>query len=319
MAKFITDRILTVTKDTKASLKDAKGSEIRSLDDILAEIGRKNQQVKTAAAKAEVKTAEAKPEVKTAEVKAPEVKTAQMAPAVPAAAPAAPAAMPAPVKPKTSKDLGAPAGAKPGTEVEQAATRVDLPGAPGDTLKLTPQEATVDIEQKKMTGERPGYEPVKGKGWSQVANPEARAVGREKFHDINAPKVRHIPQAPGIQESRPLAAETKGKELKVAKSIDFRDWAAEDVVKAWGQHGSIEKCAKNVANLSNDPVTYCSLLKVASQEAAKVIKTATAQKVQKTAKFEKLSKLTDEKKAWLRSFWSKLYPASYVDAMLEDY
>ena len=267
MAKFITDRILTVTKDTKASLKDAKGVELRSLDDILAEIGRKNQQVKTAAAKAEVKTAAP---IGTFPAKPAAPAAAPVAPAGNPTAPAAPAA-PAPTKMKSSTDLS-----KPGVEMAASAP-VDLKA---DPLKAAPKAL---VPEKK----------------------------------VMAPPAK--PAMPAIRPPLPIAAETKGKEIKVAKSIDFRDWAAEDVVKAWGQHGSLEKCAQNVAKLSSDPVTYCSLLKVASQEATKVIKTATAAKVQKTAKFEKLSKLTDEKKAWLRSFWSKLYPAPYVDAMLEDY
>ena len=289
MAKFITDRILTVTKDTNASLKDAKGSEMRSLDDILAEIGKKNQvkTAATAAAKAEVKTA-AKEEVKTAAPIAP-IPAAKpgippVAPAAPAAVPATPAAAvnptapaaPAPTKMMSSNDLGKKA---PG--VEQAAAGAPVEADPLkakiDPLKVDPLKA--DLLKKNIV-----------------------------------PSIK-----PAVPAPLPIAAETTGKQLKVSKSIDFRDWAAEDVVKAWGQHGSIEKCASNVAKLSNDPMTYCSLLKVASAEATKVIKTAAATKAVKTAKFEKLSKLTDEKKAWLRSFWSKLYPSSYVDAMLEDY
>jgi len=114
--------------------------------------------------------------------------------------------------------------------------------------------------------------------------------------------------------------------LKVAKSLDFRGWEAEDIVKAWAQHGNLEKCCSNVKGKVNDEKTYCGLLQVASNEAGKIIKQAAAEKqekvaskVEKTARFKKLAKLTEEERAALAEYWGKLYGDAYVKAMLEDY
>jgi hypothetical protein len=118
------------------------------------------------------------------------------------------------------------------------------------------------------------------------------------------------------------------KTLKVAKQIDFRNWEAEDVVKAWGQHGSLENCVKNVAKETDDPKTYCGLLQVASQVAGEIIvKKAKAKKPEKKATSEKqpkgawkkLAKLTEKEKSMLEQYWRKLYGDKYVDSLLADY
>lgn len=117
-------------------------------------------------------------------------------------------------------------------------------------------------------------------------------------------------------------ASNKNVALKIAKKLDFRGWSAEDVVKAWGQHGSMPQCVKNVGSEANDAKTYCALLQVASSEASKVIKTAAAEKPAKTASknlFVKISKLDETDKALLSKYFSRIYGKAYVDALLGDY
>lgn len=117
------------------------------------------------------------------------------------------------------------------------------------------------------------------------------------------------------------------KTLKIAKSLDFRGWEAEDVVKAWDQHSSLEGCIKNVTGHADDPKMYCGLLQVASQMAKDtLVKKANAQKKHKKAEKSKskgvwkvLAKLTDKERSMLDEYWRKLYGDYYVDAMLADY
>lgn len=129
-------------------------------------------------------------------------------------------------------------------------------------------------------------------------------------------------------------ASAKPVVLKMASSIDFREWQAEDVVKAWKQHGSVEACIKNVGNDTDNPKMYCGLLQTASQlasekltkqaasekakkEAAK--KEAAAKDSQKRGAWKVLAKLTDKERSMLDKYWRKLYGDYYVDAMLNDY
>ena len=117
-------------------------------------------------------------------------------------------------------------------------------------------------------------------------------------------------------------ASSEKKTLKMASSLDFRKWAGEDVVRAWGQHGSHEKCVANVKDLVNEPVLYCKLLQVASGTAASIIKTANAKKAEKTSPkgvFKKLAKLSDEEAAFLKGYWRDLYGDAYVESMMKDY
>jgi hypothetical protein len=113
--------------------------------------------------------------------------------------------------------------------------------------------------------------------------------------------------------------------LKVASSLDFRSWEATDVVRAWEQHGSFQKCCKNVAGKANDPRAYCGLLQVASTEASRIVKTAKLNAQKKTAnsekpqgRFQKLAKLSEKDRNLLASYWEKLFGPAYVKAMLED-
>lgn len=126
---------------------------------------------------------------------------------------------------------------------------------------------------------------------------------------------------------------SSGKTLKIAKSCDFRSWTAEDVVKAWDQHGSVEKCAKNVKDDVSNPKMYCGLLQVASQVAKetiekranakqgspKVAKKPEKSKVAQKGVWKKLAKLTEKEKKMLGGYYRKLYGDKYVDSLLRDY
>jgi hypothetical protein len=129
------------------------------------------------------------------------------------------------------------------------------------------------------------------------------------------------------KEEKACVSENK-KTLKVAKQIDFRNWEAQDVVKAWEQHGSLANCVKNVGSDTSDPKTYCGLLQVASQVAGDIlVKKAKAKKPAKKAATEKptkgawkkLAKLTEKERTMLEQYWRKLYGDKYVDSLLTDY
>jgi hypothetical protein len=108
---------------------------------------------------------------------------------------------------------------------------------------------------------------------------------------------------------------------KWAKSLDFRQWEATDVVRAWEQHGGTEKCASNVKGKVSDPKVYCELLKTASEQAGKMIKAAESKgkAEKKGGVFKKIAKLTDDEKSWLADYYRELYGEDYVSAMLADY
>lgn len=117
------------------------------------------------------------------------------------------------------------------------------------------------------------------------------------------------------------------KTLKIAKKLDFRPWSSNEIVAAWGQHGSMDKCVVNVQGKTSDPLTYCGLLQIASTEASKMIKAASvaAPKTQasvaapKPPQFKKIAKMTEKEKSFLSEYYSKLYGQEYVSALLEKY
>jgi hypothetical protein len=119
--------------------------------------------------------------------------------------------------------------------------------------------------------------------------------------------------------SNKAASIVSPRTIKMSKSLDFRGWEAEDVVKAWGQHGSHEKCVANVKKLVNEPATYCKLLHVASNKAASIVKTAAVKKASPKGVFKKLAKLSDEETAFLKKYWTELYGSEYVESMMKDY
>ena len=120
-------------------------------------------------------------------------------------------------------------------------------------------------------------------------------------------------------EKKEEKASASPRTIKMAKSLDFRGWEAEDVVKAWGQHGSHEKCVANVKKLVNEPATYCKLLHVASNKAASIVKTAAVKKASPKGVFKKLAKLSDEETSFLKKYWTELYGSEYVESMMKDY
>jgi hypothetical protein len=128
----------------------------------------------------------------------------------------------------------------------------------------------------------------------------------------------------------PATAAKKGVTLKVAKKHDFRDWEAEDVVKAWGRHGDMKTCVAAMKGQASDPQLYCGLLRTAGDMAMRVVKRAAAEaaKEEKTAgkegeakraTFRKLAKLTGKDLQLLRQYWANLYGEDYVTAMLGEY
>lgn len=121
------------------------------------------------------------------------------------------------------------------------------------------------------------------------------------------------------KDKKDKKASASPRTIKMAKSLDFRGWEAEDVVKAWGQHGSHEKCVANVKKLVNEPATYCKLLHVASNKAASIVKTAAVKKASPKGVFKKLAKLSDEETSFLKKYWTELYGSEYVESMMKDY
>ena len=110
--------------------------------------------------------------------------------------------------------------------------------------------------------------------------------------------------------------------LKMAKKADFRNWAAESIIKAWAGCKDVKGCVAKVQGHVSDPNLYCGLLQIASAEAEKMVKAAKTDKseVKVAAKgFEKLAKLSKEQLSLLRDYFTPLYGEKYVDSLLGDY
>lgn len=121
--------------------------------------------------------------------------------------------------------------------------------------------------------------------------------------------------------------------LKVAKKDDFRQWTAEDVVKAWDNYGNMKACVASTKDRISNPDIWCGLLRVASTEAGKILKAASQKnkKQKKQAKkqeeapkeskvaFRKIAKLPKKDLQLLRGYWARLYGEDYVAAMLDEY
>jgi hypothetical protein len=137
----------------------------------------------------------------------------------------------------------------------------------------------------------------------------------------------------GEKKDNPFAKKEKDEEpeekeaavkLKMTKSLDFREFPAEKVVAQWKQAGGdMAKCVAAVKGKTNDPQTYCGLLRVAAMTAGKVVKVAAAKNAKvaatKSPAFKKLAKLTESERTELFSYWKELYGEGYAKAMLEDY
>jgi hypothetical protein len=128
-------------------------------------------------------------------------------------------------------------------------------------------------------------------------------------------------------EAPPKQAKKEAMVLKIAKSLDFRKFEPEEVVKAWGQHGTMDKCVANVKGKTNDPKTYCSLLALANKQSLERVKTSVKTEPKVTASkaeamkpfFKKIAKLTAEEKSFLSKYFAKIYGQPFVDALLTNY
>lgn len=206
-------------------------------------------------------------------------------------------------------------------QVKTAGSETNVKTATADAVKDSePTEATTEVKVEvgsDLKKEAAGIENIP---------PEKRAkpFGKDSEEDGEAE------EAKCAEEGKKEDKEASGnKTLKVAKKIDFRNWEAEDVVKAWNQHGSVEACMKNVEKSTDNPKIYCGLLQVASKVAQETLekhakkdaasKTAGKKTQQKSGTWKVLAKLTDKEHSMLDKYWRKLYGDYYVDAMLSDY
>lgn len=309
---FFNSKIVTKQISLEDAIKGAQGkAKVRSLDEIIADA----KKVKTAAVQAEVKTASVEapkveaPKVETKEAAAPavQVKTAaefglpSAAPARPAPGTPAPLGKPqaAPMPAATSRPLGkgpsiSPAGAPP---------------VPGANPTIPAPMGTAPVAPN--AGIRP---PLPAKPPMPGATPAPMGA---------KPPMGTAPVSPVAKPPMPTpgAMASAKHTLKIASSLDFRNWEAQAVADAWKQHGSVENCMANVASQTNDPKSYCGLLRVAATEATQVIKTAAAKKEEKTATplYQKIAKLDAEKLSGLREYFTLIYGKDYVEAMLADF
>lgn len=216
-----------------------------------------------------------------------------------------------------NKGITKVAAAAPAAPV--AAPKVEAPKVEAPKIEKTAAvvPATVKVAETKTAGELP--EALKEHQFKAKGEEEKKPEGEkkeEKKDDKKDEKKEKEKECAKCAEKKPLV-------LKVAKSLDFRQWTAEDVIHAWKQHGSLENCVKNVSKLASDAKVYCALLKTASSEATKFVKVAAPEKkVEKVAEksaFKKIAKLTDEERARLAKYFGELYGSDYVEAMLADY
>ena len=197
------------------------------------------------------------------------------------------------------------------------------------TASSAPKPETPAVEVKiDKTLQKEAGEPFGGKKAPPFGS-EERKEKKEKGEVEVAEDKKEDKKEEKEEKKEEKACVSKGKKtLKVAKQIDFRNWEAQDVVKAWEQHGSLENCVKNVGSDTSDPKTYCGLLQVASQVAGEILikkakankpaKKASSEKPQKGA-WKKLAKLTEKERTMLEQYWRKLYGDKYVDSLLTDY
>jgi len=145
------------------------------------------------------------------------------------------------------------------------------------------------------------------------------------LEDAKKAKPAEVEQAAAIapdgaaMATQPAKAASSTIRLTVASKLDFRNgWKPEDVVKAWKQHGTMEKCMASTKGQASDPKMYCGLLQVASKKLEAQLK-KTASKKPQPAVWKKLAKLTPEEKSFLKGYFRQLYGEGYVDALLTDY
>ncbi len=290
--KFYSDRIVTrpISLEEAAAAAKAKGAQkVSSLDQILANIDTQNKTVKTAASEAPAKVAEVAKEAPKAE--APKVvEAAKEAPKV-----AGVSGVTGAQQPNPAKEASAP------KVVEAAKAEVK-----------TVEANAGNFGDKKA--------PPFGKKDEKGEKKEEKDEKHDKGCDCKACMASTAKPAK-------QAAATK-VQLKVAKALDFRGWDANGVVKAWGEHGTIEACCKNVSGKVSDAKTYCGLLQVAASEAGRMTKEAaskketkqaSSEKQHKNARFKLIAKMTDDEISRMKAYWTEMYGEEYAKSMLEDY
>jgi hypothetical protein len=210
--------------------------------------------------------------------------------------------------------------------VKTASTQVQAPAAPAAEA---PKVATASTNAKTVNVEvkvagMPDF--IKEKIEEKKGDGDKKDEGKEEKKD-DKPAFMEKKE----EEKACSMAASAPKTMKVAKKLDFRGWKAEEVVAAWGQHGSMDKCIANVTAAKNDkgdaactdPKLYCGLLQVASTEAGKMVKAASTEAPKteqpKPSVFKKIAKLSDKEKSFLSKYYSKLYGSEYVAALLENY
>jgi len=204
--------------------------------------------------------------------------------------------------------------------------------------KETPKARTLDeilasVKQMKTAAAQPAAtitaakkEEPKAEVKAEVKKEEPKVEGK-----VEAKAEAKVEVKTAGFEQKPAAKPT----LKIASSLDFRNWKAQEVLDAWKQHGSVEACVKNTTGGTSNPKLYCSLLQTAAGVADKVIKAAAAKKTEKTAakeekpadkatkvagpQWKKIAKLTPKEKQFMVNFFSKLYGKDYVDALVTDH
>lgn len=185
-------------------------------------------------------------------------------------------------------------------------------------------EASSGKETKEAKGDLGNFGDKKAKPFGEKEETKCADDGKEEETEC-------LEASDGKEEEKGCKNASRNHQLKIAKRIDFRSWKAEDVVKAWEQHGSFDACVKNVSKLASDAKIYCGLLQTASGMAKETLeKTADKKEKTETKKaslenkskkgvWKKLAKLTDKERGMLEQYFRKLYGDGYVDALLADY
>jgi len=348
--KFFNSRIVTKTVQLADALKAEKKPD-RKLDEVLADIKSKGQ-VKTAGSEAQVKTAEKAEDniVKLARAMVENPTKENIVAFRSELPPTGQAVAPTDVSPaqgapgevaveegKAISELRILSAKSVNPEVkailddaisrltdvqvkpEQAGRAVGEWSSEGAPAQVGVGEAPARASSEKEVKEAKVEEPKAEKQAKKELPPEFLENIKGKKKDEGKKEKEEAKCA----DNEAKCAESAPKTLKMAKSLDFRQWAAEDVVTAWGQHGSFDKCVANVDGLVNEPKTYCKLLQVASGKADAIVKTAAAKKTEKKAApkgvFKKLAKLSDDELAFLKEYWRNLYGDEYVASMTKDY
>jgi hypothetical protein len=208
----------------------------------------------------------------------------------------------------------------------------------GDKNPEDPTKLLTEQEANELNMDMPTSDQLEGVGVplktssnedkTVVAKKEDPYAADTRFDKKTKPKGEKM--NPLSKEEEEEAEEEEKKEasttqkLKMAAKLDFRNWSKEKVSAVWKEAGSIQNCMASVKDLTNDPQTYCGLLKVASETANKLIKTAAAETTvkkeasQNTPGFKKLSKLEGKERKRIYDYFESIYGPGYAKAMLGE-